>query len=151
MRRRQTRNLDQQKPGRQRHALRRQRPAHGLLRRRWRPRRHPLEKNGEPTILADRYQEKRLTAPNDLCVGPERADYFTDPCYGRNRRTVRRSSPCIGSTPTKGARILNKVTRVIDDVTMPNGIAISQDEKTLYVADSSPDPKGPHCWLPMTS
>src|SRR5262249_19644582 len=38
-------------------------------------------------------------------------------------------------------------TRVVDDVEMPNGIALSPDQKTLYVADNSPGPKGPHTLL----
>src|SRR5262245_36581376 len=42
-----------------------------------------FEKDGTRTVLADRYQGKRLTAPNDLCLDRRGRVYFTDPCYGR--------------------------------------------------------------------
>ena len=106
--------------------------------------RDPLsKKSGEPTILADRYREKRLTAPNDLCVDKKGRIYFTDPCYGKKPKDRQEKFAVYRIDAEKGEPIANKVTRIIDNVAMPNGIAISPDEKTLYVADKLPRCKGP--------
>jgi gluconolactonase len=91
------------------------------------------EKNGKVTVLADRYQGKKLNSPNDLAVDRQGRIYFTDPRYGeldgmeQDKQSVYRIE--------KGG----KLTRVIDDVQVPNGILITPDNKTLYVADNSPN------------
>jgi gluconolactonase len=102
------------------------------------------EKDGQVTTLADRYQGKRLTAPNDLCFDRQGQIYFTDPCYGRKPGDGQEKFAVYRIAADKGEPVPNKLTRVIDDVSMPNGIAISPDNKTLYVADNTPDKKGPH-------
>jgi gluconolactonase len=100
--------------------------------------------NGKAVILADRYNDKRLTAPNDLCIDHQGRIYFTDPCYGRKPKDGQEKFAVYRIEADKGEPIPNKVTRVIDDVAMPNGIAISPDQKTLYIADNVPGKKGPH-------
>lgn len=102
------------------------------------------ESDGKITVLADRYQGKRLTAPNDLCIDRLGRIYFTDPCYGRKPKDGQEKFAVYRIDANKGESIANQVTRVIDDVVMPNGIAISPDDKTLYVADNAPGNKGPH-------
>jgi gluconolactonase len=87
--------------------------------------------------LASRYDGRRLNSPNDLAVHASGAVYFTDPPYGLAGQDdspekelafngVYRLSP-------DGA-----VTLLVDDLTRPNGIAFSPDERTLYVANSDP-------------
>ena len=102
------------------------------------------EKDGTRTVLADRYQGKRLTAPNDLCIDRQGRIYFTDPCYGRKPADGQERFAVYRIEAAKGEPIANRVTRVIDDVDMPNGVAIAPDNKTLYVADNAPRASGPH-------
>jgi gluconolactonase len=102
------------------------------------------EKDGSVTVLAERYQGKKLTAPNDLCIDRQGRIYFTDPCYGRKPADGQEKFAVYRIDADKGEPIPNKLTRVIDDVAMPNGIAISPDDKTLYIADNVPGKKGPH-------
>jgi gluconolactonase len=102
------------------------------------------EKDGKKTVLADRYNGKRLTAPNDLCVDGQGRVYFTDPCYGSRPKDGQEKYAVYRIDAEAGEPVPNKVTRVIDDVDTPNGIALSPDGKTLYVADSAPRKTGPH-------
>lgn len=96
------------------------------------------EKDGTVNVLAERYNGKRLNSPNDLCIDRRGRIYFTDPRYGtmdgmeQEKQAVYRLDPD------------GKLTRVVDDVLVPNGILISPDNKSLYVADNSPDMSKPH-------
>jgi gluconolactonase len=101
-------------------------------------------KDRKRTVLADRYNGKRLTAPNDLCFDRQGRIYFTDPCYGRKPADGQERYAVYRIDAKGGAPVPNKVTRVIDEVDTPNGVAISPDNKTLYVADNAPRKKGPH-------
>jgi gluconolactonase len=102
------------------------------------------EKDGKQTILADKYEGKRFNAPNDLTFDKQGRIYFTDPCYGRKPADGVEKYAVYRIEAEGGEPVPNKVTRVIDDVVMPNGICISPDNKTLYVADNAPGKKGPH-------
>jgi dipeptidyl aminopeptidase/acylaminoacyl peptidase/sugar lactone lactonase YvrE len=101
-------------------------------------------KDGKKEVLADRYNGKRLTAPNDLCFDSRGRIYFTDPCYGTRPKDGQEKYAVYRIEAEEGEPVPNKVTRVIDDVDTPNGIALSPDGKTLYVADSAPRKDGPH-------
>ncbi|MGE3809377.1 MAG: SMP-30/gluconolactonase/LRE family protein [Gemmataceae bacterium] len=103
-----------------------------------------FDKEGKRTVIADRFEGKRLNAPNDLCFDKKGRCYFTDPCYGSKPKDGVERFAVYRIEADKGELVPNKVTRVIDDVVMPNGIYLSPDEKTLYVADNSPSKKGPH-------
>jgi gluconolactonase len=88
--------------------------------------------DGKITVLAERYERKRLNSPNDVVVKSDGAVYFTDPSFGVQRKEreldfqgVFRISP--------DSKMLTLVAR---DFRMPNGLAFSPDEKTLYVNDS---------------
>jgi gluconolactonase len=102
-----------------------------------------FEKDGKRTVLADMWEGKRFNAPNDLTFDKQGRIYFTDPCYGRRPKDGIEKYAVYRLEASNGEPVPNKVTRVIDDVVMPNGIAISPDNKTLYVADNAPG-KGPH-------
>ena len=95
-----------------------------------------LETTGELTVLADKYDGKRLNSPNDLVVKSDGAIYFTDPPYGLPRQN---DDPA-KEIPFSGIyRIANgRLGLVSKDVPWPNGIAFSPDEKSLIVANSDP-------------
>jgi dipeptidyl aminopeptidase/acylaminoacyl peptidase len=105
------------------------------------------EAGGQRTVLADRYNGKRLTAPNDLCIDRAGRIWFTDPCYGRKPADGQEKFAVYRIDAVAGEPVANKVTRVIDDVDTPNGIAISPDNKTLYIADNAARKNGPHTLL----
>ena len=99
-----------------------------------------IEKDGTQTPLADRYGEKKFNSPNDLAVAKNGDIYFTDPPYGLAGGN---KSPIKELTFNGVFRISGgKVTLLTDELTYPNGIALSPDEKTLYVNVS--DPKAPY-------
>src|SRR3954452_23667299 len=102
------------------------------------------EKDGKRTVLADTYNGKRLTAPNDLCFDRQGRVYFTDPCYGTRPKDGQEKYAVYRIEADAGEPVPNKVTRVVDDVDTPNGIALSPDGKTLYVADNAARKNGPH-------
>src|SRR5215467_8912872 len=90
-----------------------------------------LEKNGQLTVLADRYQAKRLNSPNDLVYRSDGALYFTDPPFGLPKFFDDRRK----ELPFSGLFCLinGELKLVSTDVTGPNGLAFSPDEKYLYV------------------
>ena len=90
-----------------------------------------LERNGTLTVLADRYEGKRLNSPNDLVYRSDGALYFTDPPFGL---------PKFFDDPRKelkfsGVYLLKDgvLTLLARELTGPNGLAFSPDEKFLYV------------------
>jgi len=99
-----------------------------------------LEKDGRQTALADRYEGKRFNSPNDLVIAKNGDIYFTDPPYGLAKGAA---SP-LKELEFSGVFRLSggKVTLLTDEHRYPNGIALSPDEKTLYVNTS--DPRAPH-------
>lgn len=96
-----------------------------------------LEKDGTQTSLADKFEGKHFNSPNDLARTKSGDIYFTDPPYGLDKLN---DSPLKELAFNGVFRIAadGKVTAVIKDLTFPNGIAISPDEKILYVAVSDP-------------
>ena len=104
-----------------------------------------LEHNGDLTTLADRYQGKRLNSPNDAVYNSQGDLYFTDPPFG------------LPGTFDDPARELDfsgvfrlsrngELSLLISDLRAPNGIALSPDEKTLYVTDVDPDRPAWHAY-----
>jgi gluconolactonase len=100
------------------------------------------DKSGAVTVLADRYEGKRLNSPNDLVVKKNGDVYFTDP------QGLERNYPADAKDAPKTELDFNgvyristdgKLTLLTKDIPYPNGIAFSPDEKKLYVANSRPD------------
>ena len=96
------------------------------------------EFDGTVTLLADRFDGKRLNSPNDVVVSSDGAIWFTDPTYGIDMDYEgKRVESEIGASnvyridPASGA-----VTAVATDFVKPNGLAFSPDESVLYVADT---------------
>ena len=92
-----------------------------------------LEKNGQLTVLADRYEGKRLNSPNDLVYRSDGALYFTDPPFGLPKffADPRKELPYSGVY----CLVHGELKLVSTDLTGPNGLAFSPDEKYLYVDD----------------
>jgi gluconolactonase len=96
-----------------------------------------LEKNGSLTVLADRYPDtpegKRLNSPNDVVHRSDGALYFTDPPFGlpKFHADPRRELEVTGVFCLIGGEL----KLVSTDLTGPNGVAFSPDEKFLYVTN----------------
>lgn len=88
--------------------------------------------------LADKYMGKRLNSPNDLVFHPNGSIYFTDPPYGlpKNVNDPAKELDFQGVYRLKPDGELTLLTK---EMTRPNGIGLSPDGKTLYVANSDPD------------
>lgn len=97
-----------------------------------------MDADGKLVVIADKYMGKRFNSPNDLIYHSNGDLYFTDPPYGLPKRE---------NDPARelewfGVYRLGKdgkITLLSKEMTRPNGIGLSPDEKTLYVAQSDPD------------
>ena len=100
-----------------------------------------IEKDGAITVLADRYEGKRLNSPNDLVVKSNGDIYFTDPpglyrTYPEGPDAPKRELDFAGVYRVTAP---GKVELVTKEVPYPNGLAFSPDEKKFYVASSRPE------------
>lgn len=93
-----------------------------------------LEKDGKLTVLADRFEGKRLNSPNDAVFRSDGSLYFTDPPYG----LVKQDEDPAKELPFSGIYRLagGKLQLLSKELSRPNGLAFSPDEKYLYVANS---------------
>ncbi len=98
-----------------------------------------IEKNGLVTVLADRFEGKRLNSPNDLVYRSDGALYFTDPPFGlpKFHDDPRRELPHAGVY----CLVDGTLKLVSTDLTGPNGLAFSPDEKRLYISNWDPAKK----------
>jgi gluconolactonase len=90
-----------------------------------------MERPGNLTVLADQYQGKRLNSPNDLVYRSDGALFFTDPPFGLPKAfdDLRKELRFSGVYCVNGGQ-----TRLVStDLDGPNGLALSPDEKYLYV------------------
>jgi gluconolactonase len=89
---------------------------------------------GAVEVLTDQYNGKRYNAPNDIAACSNGRLFFTDPCY-YDRRTMELDHDSVYRIDPDGS-----VTRVLTqpEIQRPNGIALSPDERTLYLVDSCP-------------
>jgi gluconolactonase len=96
------------------------------------------ELDGSITIIADKYNGKKLNSPNDVVVASDGSIWFTDPGYGiggfyegvkaeqeQEKHNVYRVDPKSGD-----------IKVVVDDFVEPNGLAFSPDEKKIYIIDT---------------
>ena len=88
--------------------------------------------------LVSSYHGKHFNSPNDLIEAANGDIYFTDPPYGLAELN---NSPLKEMTANGVYRLAKsgQVTRLLDDMTFPNGIALSLDEKFLFISQSDPD------------
>ena len=96
------------------------------------------EHDGTITVVADKYQGKRLNGPNDVVVASDDSIWFTDPGYGIN-------GPYEGHKDTPEMKERNvyridgksgEMTVVAGDFVRPNGLAFAPDEGKMYIIDT---------------
>jgi gluconolactonase len=95
------------------------------------------ESNGAVTVIAEKFQGKRLNSPNDIVVHPDGGIWFTDPMYGI-RGTYEGFKAEI-ETKEAVYRVDGKsgqIEKVTDQPEQPNGLCFSPDYKKLYIADT---------------
>jgi gluconolactonase len=99
------------------------------------------EHDGRITVLADRWDGKRLNSPNDVAVAPDGSIWFSDPTYGLDGNyeapkgvKEQASNNVYRIDPKSG-----QVAKAADGFDQPNGVAFSPDARTLYVVDSGAD------------
>ena len=92
--------------------------------------------SGNRTVIVDRYDGKRFNSPNDLCIDNKGRIYFTDPYYGPDRDGLELDVEGIYRVNADGSGLV----RVLgpDRIARPNGIAISKDNRRLFVVDNHP-------------
>jgi gluconolactonase len=94
------------------------------------------EGDGAITVLADRFEGKRLNAPNDVVVSSDGSIWFTDPLFGINGEWEGdRAKPEQGATHVFRIAPDGTLAAVISDIVNPNGLAFSPDESKLYVVE----------------
>lgn len=86
---------------------------------------------GKVTVLADKFDGKKLNSPNDVVPDGIGGFYFSDPRYG-NEDDMELEVQAVYYLDRKG-----KITQVASDLPKPNGVILSPDGGTLYVADTS--------------
>jgi gluconolactonase len=99
------------------------------------------EYDGRITVLCDRYEGKRLNSPNDIVCARDGSIWFTDPSFGILSHWE--GEPAEQELPHGVYHIdgaTGAVTRVLDDLAAPNGLAFSPDERVLYVIESRAKP-----------
>ncbi len=102
-----------------------------------------FEYDGSITVLADRYEGKRLNSPNDVVCKSDGSIWFTDPPFGTyafyEGEKVTPELPHTNVYRIDGQS--GAVTLVADDIDHPNGLAFSPDEKILYIIESRSEPR----------
>ncbi len=102
-----------------------------------------FEHDGSTTVLANRFEGKRLNSPNDVVVKSDGSIWFTDPPFGTyafyEGEKVEAELPATNVYRIDGRN--RAITLVADDVDHPNGLAFSPDEKLLYVIESRSEPR----------
>ena len=106
-----------------------------------------IEFDGSRTVLASKFEGKRLNSPNDVVVKSDGSIWFTDPSYGIDMEYEGDAAP----HEVEGCYVYRldargkKLTVVAKDFEKPNGLAFSPDESLLYIADTGAShvPNGP--------
>lgn len=99
------------------------------------------EYNGHITVLADNYRGVRLNSPNDIICQSNDAIWFTDPPFGINGSWE--GNPADPELPHAVYRIdpnNGELQQILTDLAGPNGLALSPDEKRLYIVESRAQP-----------
>ena len=97
-----------------------------------------LSADGKFVTLVDRYMGKRLNSPNDLVFHPNGDLYFTDPPYGLPGQ-MKDPAKELDFQGVYRLKPNGELTLLTKEMTRPNGIGLSPDAKTLYVANSDPE------------
>lgn len=97
-------------------------------------------KTGRIEVLAEKYQGKRLNAPNDVTVDNKGRIYFTDQARRPSRDPMSTGVPGVYRIDPDG-----RLTRILTapDIDTPNGLTISPDDRTFYLVETNQTAKGP--------
>jgi gluconolactonase len=100
------------------------------------------EHDGSITVIADRFQGKRLNSPNDVVARSDGSLWFSDPSYGiESDYEGDRADPELDGCYVFRADSAGGGVRIVaDDFDHPNGLAFSLDERRLYVSDTGVEP-----------
>jgi gluconolactonase len=95
------------------------------------------EYDGSTTVIADKYEGRRLNSPNDVVVHPDGSIWFTDPPYGiggnyEGYAAEKELKEAVYRVDSKSGQI----RKITDEIDKPNGLCFSPDYKKLYVADT---------------
>ena len=97
-----------------------------------------FDPDGTDTVVTDRIDGKRLNTPNDLAIDRQGRIWFSNPInsgnWDRTEQTELPDQSVLRCDPQPYGSYAT--TRVTFDTTMPNGVLLSQDQRTLYVAES---------------
>jgi gluconolactonase len=96
-------------------------------------------KLGRIEVLTERYEGKRYNSPNDVVVDTKGRIWFTDPFYGDDRRALEMKDEAVYRIDSDG-RVVRVLTQ--PEIERPNGLAVTPDDRTLYVIDSHTRPGG---------
>jgi len=99
------------------------------------------EYDGRITVLADRFQGKRLNSPNDITCGPDGSLWFSDPLFGiLSDFEGEKAEPELAQGVYRIDGATGELSLQLDDLNGPNGLAFSPDGKVLYVIESRAKP-----------
>jgi gluconolactonase len=93
------------------------------------------EPDGGVTVIADRFEGRRLNSPNDLAIDHQGRIWFSDPRYGDDRSDMELDHESVYRLDPQPDGAWS-ITRMTFDTTAPNGLLLSPDNRTLYVAQS---------------
>jgi len=102
--------------------------------------------DGQVKVLVDKYKGKKFNAPNDLVIHPNGTIYFSDPFYVGTEKLELDHMSVYRYDPRKTA---NPLTQVTENISRPNGVILSPDSKTLYVAETDPGSEEPDAKKPI--
>jgi len=94
------------------------------------------EYNGTVTVIADKYQGKRLNSPNDLVVHPDGSIWFTDPPFGIRGNYEGFKSPSEVKPAVYRVDKNGQMDMLTDEMSGPNGVCFTPDYRKVYIADT---------------
>ena len=99
------------------------------------------EPDGAITVLADRFEGKRLNSPNDIVCKSDGSIWFTDPSFGILSWYEGFKAPSEVATNVYRIDPAGALTNVAEGINQPNGLAFSPDESILYIVESRAVPR----------
>jgi gluconolactonase len=100
------------------------------------------EYDGSITVIADRFEGKRLNSPNDIVCKSDGSIWFTDPPFGvLGFYEGEKAAPELPTNVYRWDPVTKQLAVVAGDITRPNGLAFSPDESKLYIVEAGISPR----------